>query len=247
MRVALLSDIHSNLPALEAVLAAVHAEGIDAVWNMGDLVGYGPDPDAVVSAMQDEAASCVMGNHDAAALELIPIDGFNELAQASSRWTVANISDASRRFLGAMPRIEVDGDFSRCHGTLRDPIWEYLDTREAAAAHFDAQSTPFSIVGHTHHQMLVTRSAAGETNALVPWDDETHALNAADGMLSCINPGSVGSRAMATPAPATHSSTRPHARSRFTAWRTISPRPSSACRRRGFCQEALASRLSTGH
>ena len=192
MRVALLSDIHSNLAALEAVLAAVHAEGIDAVWNMGDLVGYGPDPDSVVSAMQDEAASCVMGNHDAAALELIPIDGFNELAQASSRWTVANISDATRRFLAAMPRIEVDGDFSRCHGTLRDPIWEYLDPREAAAAHFDAQSTPFSIVGHTHHQMLVTRSAVGETNALVPWDDETHALNAADGMLSCINPGSVG-------------------------------------------------------
>jgi len=192
MRVALVSDIHSNLAALEAVLAAAHAEGIEGIWNMGDLVGYGPDPDAVVTTMQNEAASCVMGNHDAAALELIPIEGFNELAQTAARWTVANISEASRLFLGAMPRIEVDGDFSRCHGTLRDPIWEYLDTREAAAAHFDAQTTPHSIVGHTHHQMLVTRTPAGETNALVPWGEETHQLDGTAGVLCCINPGSVG-------------------------------------------------------
>lgn len=192
MRIALVSDIHSNLAALQAVLSAAHGERVEGVWNMGDLVGYGPDPDAVATILQNEAASSVMGNHDAAALELIPIEGFNDLAQAAARWTVANISDATRLFLAAMPRVEVDGDYSRCHGTLRDPIWEYLDTREAAAGHFAAQTTAYSIVGHTHNQMLVTKTAAGETNALVPWDDEIHSLDGMGGTLYSINPGSVG-------------------------------------------------------
>jgi len=193
MRVALLSDVHSNLAALEAVIEAAHKAGAEAVWHMGDLVGYGPDPDAVVAVMQAEGAECVMGNHDAAALGLMPITDFNDMAKEAVLWTAARISEATRVFLSALPQTRSDGRYTCCHGTLRDPLWEYLDTYDAARAHFDAQTTLCSIVGHTHRQILLTRGESGEIEALTPEDGGVYAVAGADTATRyCINPGGAG-------------------------------------------------------
>ena len=124
MRVAVLSDIHANLAALDAVLAAVPS--VDEIWQLGDVVGYGPEPDEVVARLGEVGALGVRGNHDAAALGGPEIDWFNVDARKAMQWTRATISDETRAWLAALPdRLEREG-FTLVHGSPRDPIWEYV-------------------------------------------------------------------------------------------------------------------------
>ncbi|MEJ7696817.1 MAG: metallophosphoesterase family protein [Candidatus Limnocylindrales bacterium] len=102
MRIAVLSDIHSNLVALDAVLA--HAEALDAVWHLGDVVGYGPEPDGVVARLAEVGAVGVRGNHDAAAIGGLEIEWFNPEARTAIEWTRDHISPATRGWLAAHPR-----------------------------------------------------------------------------------------------------------------------------------------------
>lgn len=189
MRIALLADVHSNLAALEAVLADAEGDRYDAVWHMGDLVGYGPDPDSVIERMVLEGAGCVMGNHDAAAAGIIPLGQFNPTAAEAMRWTIDHIYDASLGYLAALPDVISDQVYTRVHGTARDPIWEYLSTFEAAKGHFEAVSTPYSIVGHTHLPLVVREIAPGRVDAWTPADGECVELGEER---LCINPGGVG-------------------------------------------------------
>ncbi|MEP6871049.1 MAG: metallophosphoesterase family protein [Anaerolineaceae bacterium] len=189
MRIALLSDVHSNLAALDAVLAHASGERYEAVWHMGDLVGYGPDPDAVVARMIAEGARCVMGNHDAAAIGTIDIAAFNGPAAEAAQWTMRTITDASRAYLAALPQMEEDGLFTRVHGTASDPIWEYLSTYEAALRHFAAVQTQFSVVGHTHLPLVIRELDGAAVDASTPNEGELVALG--EGRV-CLNPGGVG-------------------------------------------------------
>ena len=151
MRVAVLSDSHSNLPALEAVLEAI--EPFDRLWVTGDTVGYGPHPDAVVERLRGLDAVAVQGNHDAAALGRIPVGNFNDLARAAVEWTARTMRPENLDWLAAQPEIRVEGDFTLAHGSPRDPIWEYLFSIPAARLNLAAYETPYCIVGHTLHQM----------------------------------------------------------------------------------------------
>src|SRR5664280_866310 len=128
MRVAVLSDIHSNLQALEAVLGSIGT--VDAVWHLGDIVGYGPEPDGVVQRLRDVAAVGVKGNHDEAACGGATIENFNVDARAAAEWTRARIGEETRAYLAALPELIVPADsgFTLVHGSPRDPIWEYLDS-----------------------------------------------------------------------------------------------------------------------
>ena len=189
MRIALLSDVHSNLAALDAVLAHAIGERYEAVWHMGDLVGYGPDPNAVVARMIAEGARCVMGNHDAAAVGTIGIEAFNGPAAEAAQWTMSTITDASRAYLAALPQMEEDGLFTRVHGTASDPIWEYLSTYEAASRHFAAVQTQFSVVGHTHLPLVVRELDDGAVDASTP--NEGDLVELGEGRV-CLNPGGVG-------------------------------------------------------
>ncbi|MFI5254860.1 MAG: metallophosphoesterase family protein, partial [Candidatus Limnocylindrales bacterium] len=114
MRIAVLSDIHANLPALEAVLAALAP--FDAIWQLGDIVGYGPEPDAVVTRLREAGARGVRGNHDAAALGDLATSEFNPDARAAVVWTAGLISSATRTWLGALPATLQEGDFTLAHG-----------------------------------------------------------------------------------------------------------------------------------
>ena len=189
MRVALLSDVHANMAALDAVLRRAEADRAEAIWHMGDLVGYGPDPDEVIARLVELDARCVLGNHDAAVAGLTGLDTFNDLAADGCRWTIDNSTAETRAFLAALPRSVVDGDFTRVHGSLREPLWEYLATYEAAEAHFARQQTRFSVFGHTHLPALLFENGDGDLEALTPADGEVAEL----AELRCaINPGGIG-------------------------------------------------------
>ena len=124
MRICLLSDVHSNLPALDAVLAA--AGDVDAVWHLGDVVGYGPEPDAVVARLRERGAVGVRGNHDAAACGGPEIDWFNPDARRAMEWTRTAISEETRAWLAALPdRRQLEG-CDLVHGSPREPLWEYV-------------------------------------------------------------------------------------------------------------------------
>ncbi|MBK6663308.1 MAG: metallophosphoesterase [Thermoflexaceae bacterium] len=161
MRVALISDVHANLPALEAVLAEAERAGAEAVWSMGDQVGYGAEPDAVVARLRAAGAVCVLGNHDAAVAGIIGTEEFNPLAAQAVRWTAANASPDTVAWLRSLPPTVQSEGWARAHGTLRDPMWEYLATGRAAAGHFAAQTTQWSAVGHTHVPMVLWEEREG--------------------------------------------------------------------------------------
>ena len=186
MRVAVLSDIHANLVALDAVLGAVGA--VDAVWHLGDVVGYGPDPDGVVSRLAGIGAIGVSGNHDLAALGGREIDWFNPDAKAAMEWTRGRISDATRAWLSALPKTHRDGDLTLVHGSPRDPIWEYITSVPVARANLAALESPFGLHGHTHLPMAwVDRD--GRIDAIEPGPGSTFQL---DGRPALLNPGSIG-------------------------------------------------------
>jgi predicted phosphodiesterase len=148
MLVAVVSDIHGNIVALEAVLA--DAGAVDAVWCLGDTVGYGPQPNACVRTVRDQPHAAVAGNHDWAAIGKIGIEEFNPYAAAAARWTSTQLSTEVKEYLGLLPQRRVEGEFTLVHGSPRDPIWEYVLDRRVAAANFQHFQTSYCLVGHTH-------------------------------------------------------------------------------------------------
>ena len=186
MRVAVLSDIHANLVALDAVLASVGS--VDAVWHLGDVVGYGPDPDGVIDRLSAIDAVGVAGNHDLAALGGSEIDWFNPDARAAMEWTRARLGDASRAWLASLPRTRVEGELTLVHGSPRDPVWEYVTSIPVARANLAALETPFGLHGHTHHPMAWAERD-GRIDAIAPGPGSTFRL---DGGSALLNPGSVG-------------------------------------------------------
>jgi predicted phosphodiesterase len=186
MRIAVLSDIHSNLVALEAVLA--HAGAVDAVWHLGDVVGYGPDPDGVVDRLASLGAAGVRGNHDAAAVGGREIDDFNPEAKAAMEWTRRRIGPTTHDWLAALPLLRTDLDLTSVHGSPRDPIWEYVSSTAIARASFAAMTTTHGLHGHTHVPIAFL---AGDTRLEVVAPSEGVAL-VFGSRRAFLNPGSVG-------------------------------------------------------
>ncbi len=186
MRIAVLSDIHSNLLALDAVLA--HAGEVDAVWQLGDVVGYGPDPDAVVARLASIGAVGVRGNHDAAALGGREIEWFNPEARRAIEWTRRVISGTTRDWLATWSERLVSGDYTLVHGSPRDPLREYITTAEVATENLAILTTTHGLHGHTH--VPVAFALDGDLT-VVHTAGDGRSFTAA-GRPSLINPGSVG-------------------------------------------------------
>jgi diadenosine tetraphosphatase ApaH/serine/threonine PP2A family protein phosphatase len=169
MTVALLSDIHANLVALEAVLHDLPA--VEAIWVMGDTVGYGPDPVDTLALLGERRATLVAGNHDRAVATGEGLELFNSAARAAAERHRSWLTAADRDALAALPlTLEPAGGYSMCHGSPRDPLWEYVfDTRTARRAMAGVAAT-HCCVGHTH---LAAAFPAGDGKVM-------------------INPGSVG-------------------------------------------------------
>lgn len=150
MRIGVLSDIHANLDALDAVLAHLDRLRPDLLVCLGDFVGYGPDPTACVERLRPRLAAAVLGNHDAAATGARPIDDFNLLAQEAIRWTQGALSEAARDYLRALPERDERGGMLLVHGSPREPVEEYLLDARRARASFAADGFRLAVVGHTH-------------------------------------------------------------------------------------------------
>ena len=190
MRVAVLSDIHSNLDALTAVLAHADARGrLDAVWTAGDLVGYGPQPSEVLALLDARGTVSVAGNHDLAACGLSSAEDFNYLAARAVAWTATVISAEERAALRVLPQVRIEHGVTLVHGSLREPDREYLFEPEDTPAHFALQTTPLSIIGHTHLQCWFEEIAPGAIRMGLALDGETLAIGS-NRMI--LNPGSVG-------------------------------------------------------
>jgi predicted phosphodiesterase len=188
MRILVISDIHANLTALNAVLD--HADAIDAAWCLGDLVGYGPDPNECIQRVRElPNLICILGNHDAAALDQIDSATFNPEARQALQWTQNALTEASLAFLKRLPERVDTPQVTLVHGSPRQPVWEYLlDTFNATRCfeHFD---TPYCFVGHTHLPIIFHMHSANTLAQLqVPEPDTCPTLMPR----AIINPGSVG-------------------------------------------------------
>jgi predicted phosphodiesterase len=196
MLIAVLSDIHSNLRALEAVLADLGAT--DAVWHLGDVVGYGPEPQAVVDRLREAGAIGVRGNHDDAAGGGKSIELFNPDGYRAMEWTRTRIDERTRSYLASLPAIRVPAgsDFTLAHGSPSDPIWEYVDSPVVAAPNLTAFQTRYCLVGHTHVPRVFRESPHGGARggerrmALVRLGRDGRL--ALDDRRLIVNPGSVG-------------------------------------------------------
>jgi len=186
MRIAVISDVHSNLHALDAVLA--HVGSVDALWHLGDIVGYGPDPDGVVERLAAAGAIGVRGNHDSAAIGGDEIDWFNADARAAMEWTRRVMAPSTVAWLRALPERREEVDFTLVHGSPLDPTWEYVTSTSAARDNLLAISTTHGLNGHTH--VPIAFSLQGErVGRIAPSPVPGAEL---DGPRLLLNPGSVG-------------------------------------------------------
>jgi diadenosine tetraphosphatase ApaH/serine/threonine PP2A family protein phosphatase len=151
VRILVVSDIHANLPALDAVLAAARSGGGFArVWSLGDTVGYGPQPNECLERMQGLGALSVAGNHEGAVLGQLPLSDFNPAAARAIEWTVVQLSGQMTDYLRTMPARLEESDVTLVHGSPRDPAWEYLSLARQAADNLASFTTQGCAHGHTH-------------------------------------------------------------------------------------------------
>jgi diadenosine tetraphosphatase ApaH/serine/threonine PP2A family protein phosphatase len=190
LRIAVISDIHANLHALEAVLAALEEEPYDALWNLGDTVGYGPRPNECCDAAKSVADLSLVGNHDLVVLGKgdVDVSDFNPEAASAAYWTREELTDESRTFLDSLsPSAEQPGA-ELYHGSPRDPVWEYILTIDAALAAFRATEAPLVLVGHSHVALALRLDGDDVTGGLARAGTE---IDVSEGRW-LLNPGSVG-------------------------------------------------------
>jgi len=190
MRYLIISDVHSNLAAFEAVLD--DAGPFDKVWCLGDMVGYGPDPNECVERLRDLPHICVAGNHDWAALGKLDMEDFNPDAERACLWTREQLSPLNLEYLETLPRSLVEEGFTLVHGSPRHPIWEYILYPSIAQANFECFDTRFCFVGHTHVPVIYRHHPENPNRAcdvLIPSLNDPLILGE-DRLI--INPGGVG-------------------------------------------------------
>jgi predicted phosphodiesterase len=189
MRVAIVSDVHGNRHAFEAVLEAVAASTAEELWCLGDLVGYGAEPDACVELARRHAAICLAGNHDLGVRGDLPLSQFSRGAALAAEWTQETISPETLAYLKELEPTHLKESVGLFHASPRDPIWEYVLSPLQAELCLDIQQHRVCLIGHSHVALSFWRmpgaSATGQTRA----DGEELWLEAGEWL---INPGSVG-------------------------------------------------------
>jgi diadenosine tetraphosphatase ApaH/serine/threonine PP2A family protein phosphatase len=193
MRYLVLTDVHANLEALTSVLD--DAGEYDAVLCLGDLIGYGPNPNECVNRVRAlPNLICLVGNHDLAALGGIDLSSFNPFAREAAKWTAEQIDDDVREYLESLGPARLDDDqFAIAHASPRDPIWEYLEAEPQGPPNFKMFTAPVCFVGHTHVPRIFLEMKKGDhvfSNIVMPDADDE--LQIGDGARKIVNPGGVG-------------------------------------------------------
>lgn len=189
MRVAIISDIHGNRQAFEAVLDAIEDSDCDEMWCLGDMVGYGAEPDACVELARRHAAICLAGNHDLGVRGDLPLEDFSRGAALAARWTQETISRETLEYLKGLEPVNLEEEVGLYHASPRDPVWEYVLSALQAELCLDIQSQRVCLIGHSHVALSFSRfpgePATGQTRSA----DEELELDSGEWL---INPGSVG-------------------------------------------------------
>jgi diadenosine tetraphosphatase ApaH/serine/threonine PP2A family protein phosphatase len=189
MRVAVVSDIHSNLHALEAVLAAIDTEAPDELWCLGDLVGYGARPNECCALIGERADVCLAGNHDLGVLGTIDLVEFGGEAGIAARWTREVLEPEAHELLDRLEPAGAAHGVALYHGSARDPVWEYVLSDEAALATLELADSPLVLVGHSHVALRVLLSDGGDLDGGLATAGTELELT---GVRALLNPGSVG-------------------------------------------------------
>ena len=189
MRVAIISDIHANRHALEAVLGDIADSSVDEIWCLGDLVGYGAEPDACVELARDQTVICLAGNHDLAVAGETPLADFSDAAGAAVRWTQRAMTRENIEYIGALSPSGERADVGLFHGSPREPVWEYVLSAQLADLCLDAQEHRVCLVGHSHVALSFDRASGGP--AIGELRPAGSGVAIADGEW-LLNPGSVG-------------------------------------------------------
>ncbi len=188
MKVLVLSDIHGNYTALEAILK--EAGKVDAVWCLGDLLGYGPDPNDVVKKIRSlKNCTCLLGNHDAAVLGRMDLEAFNRDARLSVEWNQRVLKPEHIDFMKTLPEKTVIEHVTLAHGSPRNPIWEYILDWQIAMYNFEFFETDYCFVGHTHIP-VVYEMTEDEANYHLEILNPTSPVELKPRAI--VNPGSVG-------------------------------------------------------
>jgi predicted phosphodiesterase len=192
MRYLLISDIHANLVAFETVLK--DAEGLyDKVWCLGDMVGYGPDPNECVELLLTLDHLCIAGNHDWAVLGKLDVDDFNPDARFATLWTRDQLTEKVRDFLNNLQVASIEEKlYTLVHGSPRHPIWEYILYPSVAQPNFKQFNTPYCFVGHTHSPIIFQEAEEPGSMCEAMMPEFNNGLMALGDRRLIINPGSVG-------------------------------------------------------
>ena len=189
MKALIVSDVHSNLEAFEGVIRDAESRGgFDQIWSLGDLVGYGPDPEGCIELIRQYDHRGVAGNHDLASIGELSLEAFNPHAAAANQWTTTRLTDELRDYLGGLElKLELD-EFTVVHGSPRDPIWEYVVSTPAAVASFLHFDSYWCLVGHSHIPFICRPAENGAVFLDFPLD--TPVALGTDRLI--VNPGGVG-------------------------------------------------------
>jgi diadenosine tetraphosphatase ApaH/serine/threonine PP2A family protein phosphatase len=191
MRFLVFGDVHANLEALEAVLE--DSGPMDGAICLGDLVGYGPNPNECVERVRAlPELTCLVGNHDLAAIGGLDLAMFNDYARVAAEWTSEQLEDGTRAFLGGLESSLGRDEFYLAHASPQDPVWEYLEWPEHGPPNFRAFSQAFCFVGHTHVPRVFVEAANEAKPSQVTHAGDGDALALSDGLRRIVNPGGVG-------------------------------------------------------
>jgi predicted phosphodiesterase len=188
MRILVLSDIHANLIALETVLR--NAGEFDRIWCLGDVVGYGPEPNACIETLRRYDLVCIAGNHDWAVLDKLELEDFNADARRAVLWTREQLNVQNLDWLHALPDSFRTEDFTLVHGSPRAPLWEYVLTSGIARINFEYLDTSLCLIGHTHIPIIYRYDNDTQNVTAEPLPEEIPVPLQGERMM--INPGSVG-------------------------------------------------------
>ncbi len=190
MRYALLADIHANLAAFTTVLKDIERRGgVEEMWCLGDIVGYGPDPGQCIELLRQYQHICIAGNHDLAAIGRLDISDFNPDAAFTSRWTAEQLGPEHIEYLAGLPTVIEKDDFTLVHGSPREPIWEYLVSEGSARESFAYFKTPYCLVGHSHTPLIFRQNEDG-SSSFAPLVADIGQVLGKSRMI--LNPGGVG-------------------------------------------------------
>ncbi|MBJ7471810.1 MAG: metallophosphoesterase family protein [Solirubrobacteraceae bacterium] len=191
MRVAVLSDVHGNLEALQATLSAIDVAAVDDVWSLGDVVGYGARPAACMALLRDRCSVKLAGNHDLVAAGESTAEGFSRSARIAISWTARQLSPEERAEIREWPSSTHEFGYGLAHGSMRDPAWEYVVEPTVARACLEDQIHQVVLVGHSHLALSwqLDETVAGGAAGVLRTDGDRIDLGERNWIL---NPGSVG-------------------------------------------------------